>query len=97
MAEETTLEKMKKEIKAGSAARRQVAATEEAISVLARGTDANIEGARVKLLEDGRVAVVGMFDPREGATIFSERQFLSLMGWGHKHVGDGPKNSRPEA
>ena len=94
--EETTLEKMKKAISDGGEARRQIAAHEEAIAALSHGTEASIDCMRVKLLEDGQVAVYGMFDPREGATIFSERQFLGLMGWGHKHVGDGPNGKTPE-
>ena len=90
MAEETTLKKMERLCRARNAAKRADEEANELLRALSSGTAANIDGARVKLLEDGRVAVFGMFDPREEATVFSQRQFLGLMGWGRKHVGEGP-------
>ena len=89
--EETTLERIKKFQAEAGMARAKLEEAEERIGALSAGTSINIDNMVVKLLPGGRVQVG--FPPLGGGDRefhLSERQFLGLMGWGRKHVGDGP-------
>ena len=86
--EETTLEEMKKIQNDAELSQARVRQAEERIEALTAGTQANIDGLVVRLGEDGQVSM-SRNDPPEAFTV-SERQFLGLMGWGRKHIGDGP-------
>jgi predicted lactoylglutathione lyase len=86
--EETTLEKMKVFQDAAEGAQKLLETANEKITALAAGTNANIDNVVVKLLSEGTVYLA--FAGGDSEFVFSERQFLGLMGWGRKHVGDGP-------
>ncbi|HUU31868.1 MAG TPA: hypothetical protein VMY69_07215 [Phycisphaerae bacterium] len=88
MAEQTALEKMRKFQDAATAARMQLKAATNEIDALAAGTNANIDNLVVRLLPEGQVCI--RFAAGDTELALSERQFLGLMGWGRKHVGEGP-------
>ena len=88
--EKTTLEEMKKAENERDLADAKKEELREVIGALSSGTAANIEGMRVKLLEEGRVVV---YPGGEVEFVLSERQFRGLMGWGAKHFGGAkPEN-----
>ncbi|HUX00827.1 MAG TPA: hypothetical protein VMY35_07590 [Phycisphaerae bacterium] len=86
--EETTLEKMRKFRDAVTTGQMQVKAATNEIEALASGTNANIDNLFVRIMPDGRITLTLL--PQDATITLSERQFLGLMGWGRKHVGEGP-------
>ena len=77
----------------------------EAIGSLSAGSAANIDSLQAKLIEGGRIELVGFAqvcraegaDNMEVEMILSERQFSGLMGWGLKHFGDPRQNGKAVA
>ena len=92
--EKTTLEEMKEAENERNLADAKKEELREVIGALSSGTAANIEGMRVKLLEEGRVVI---YPGGEVEFVLSERQFRGLMGWGLKHFGDPRQNGKAEA
>lgn len=86
--EETTLAKVKGLQQEVRTALRQRDEAQEQIECLARGTNANIDNLVVRLLAEGTVSVRLL--PGDMEFVLSERQFRGLMGWGRKHIGEGP-------
>ena len=91
-AKESTLAAIKRELNGQAEMQHQADAARERIEALSAGTRANIDGLVSVLLPDGRVAVGLQGTP--GELVLSERQFLGLMGWGRKHVGEGPHGKK---
>ena len=76
----------------------------EAIGSVSAGRAAKIDSLQAKLIEGGRIDLVGFAqvcraegaDDVEVEMILSERQFSGLMGWGLKHFG-APRQNGAEA
>jgi len=85
--EKTTLEQMKTWQAVRDKADAESGEAMSAMNALASGTSANIDGMRVKLLEEGRVVIYPGVGDAE--FVIFERQFRGLMGWGDKHFGIG--------
>jgi len=96
MAEETTLALIKMFHADAGTARAKLEEANEKIHALAGFTRANIDGLVVGLVADGRVAVA-IQGKNDSDFVFSERQFLGLMEWGRKHVGEGPNTKDGKA
>ena len=91
-AKESTLDAIKRELDAQAEMQHQADAAGERVKALAADTRANIDGLVTELRSDGRIAVGFQGEPCE--LVFSERQFLGMMGWGRKHVGEGPNGKK---
>ena len=88
MAEETTLLKMQRAAFRTKQAQKEIDGHQADLTALAAGTNANIDNLVVRLLPEGQVCI--RFAAGDTEWALSERQFLGLMGWGRKHVGEGP-------
>ena len=103
--EKTTLEQMKALGAAVAEAEENIAEADEVLRALSAGSAANIDSLQAKLIEGGRIELVGfaqvcraeVADNVEVEMILSERQFSGLMGWGLKHCGNLLRNGAAEA
>ena len=90
--EPTALERMHRAQFNAKQARIDAENHERDLAALSEGTNANIDNMVVRLLPAGTVCIG--FPPQGQEFVLSERQFLGLMGWGRKHVGEGPHGKK---